>query len=314
MMQNSSLQAFMDHLIDYAGLFPPAILPMKKAIRNYAAYRITNDAWMLGRFIIPASRLVELEDEMSLFSPEMPLALSVLGSKSDDPITCKGRLHVDLARIEGFRDKYGDAVEIGMFELPVLPFVPDCGLLAAIAGETSKRGLYTFCEVTLLHQNWEQQLLLTLDKIAEHNATGGPELGVKLRTGGVTADAFPTPIQVAWLLLGCRNRGINIKCTAGLHHPIRMYREEVRTKMHGFINLFAAGMLAHTHSLDVMTTTQILADEESTHFSFTNEGLSWRDYTVSTSEIEQLRATVLSSYGSCSFDEPREDLTTLKFL
>ena len=49
-------------LIDYAGLFPPAALAMDDAVGRYA--RPTGagrDAWMLGRFIVPASRLGEFE-------------------------------------------------------------------------------------------------------------------------------------------------------------------------------------------------------------------------------------------------------------
>ena len=48
-------------LIDYAGLFPPAALPMQQAVENYARYRASPEAWMLGRFVLPANRLPEFE-------------------------------------------------------------------------------------------------------------------------------------------------------------------------------------------------------------------------------------------------------------
>ncbi|HTU92442.1 MAG TPA: hypothetical protein VMF69_20340, partial [Gemmataceae bacterium] len=57
----ASLRALLTELIDYAGLFPSTRLPLDQAIRDYARYRRENDAWMLGRFIIPASRLEDLE-------------------------------------------------------------------------------------------------------------------------------------------------------------------------------------------------------------------------------------------------------------
>jgi hypothetical protein len=42
-------------LIDYAGLFPPAALPLAEAVNNYQKYRGGPHAWMLARFVIPAA-------------------------------------------------------------------------------------------------------------------------------------------------------------------------------------------------------------------------------------------------------------------
>jgi hypothetical protein len=314
-MQKTSSGAFLAHLIDYAGLFPPASLSLETAIRNYAAYRTGGDAWMLGRFIISASRLNELEPYVPLFSSKMPLAISVVGSKSTNTTDCLKGLQNDLAQVTRFRDRYGDTIEIGVFEMPLPPVPPMRELLHIIAKETAAYGLYTFCEVTVsLEEDWEYHMMDTLDAIAAHNAVGDPVLGFKLRAGGVTADMFPTPEQVTAALLGCRDRGIAMKFTAGLHHPIRMHRDEVHTRMHGFVNVFAAGMLAHVHNLDALTTAKILADEVPTNFSFTPKRLAWCNLMVSVDEIIQLRKEMLCSYGSCSFDEPRDDLRTLHIL
>ena len=48
--------------IDYAGLFPPAGLGMSAAVDNYLRYQTGPEAWALGRFIVPASRLVEFQE------------------------------------------------------------------------------------------------------------------------------------------------------------------------------------------------------------------------------------------------------------
>ena len=47
-MMKTSLSVFQDHLIDYAGLFPPANLSLDAAIENYAQYINSEDSWMLG--------------------------------------------------------------------------------------------------------------------------------------------------------------------------------------------------------------------------------------------------------------------------
>ncbi|MCT8139212.1 hypothetical protein H1D32_16780, partial [Anaerobacillus sp. CMMVII] len=57
----SSTRSFLANLIDYAGLFPPSQLPLDQAISNFRNYKSANDSWMLGRFIIQATRLGELE-------------------------------------------------------------------------------------------------------------------------------------------------------------------------------------------------------------------------------------------------------------
>ncbi|MBU8690816.1 hypothetical protein ACH0BK_24550 [Priestia megaterium] len=309
----TSIQAFLSSLIDYAGLFPPASLPLDTTVRNYKNFQVCKDSWMLGNFIIPAVRIDELALYAEMFSEDQPLTISTVGSRTNNRIDCLHEIYNDLKRIKSFSDKYQSTVKVNMFEMSFPPMVPDRDLLETIAVETGKYGLKTFCEATIpLNEEWESKIIKILDVIAEHNIEGGPKLGFKLRTGGVTSDAFPTPEQVATVLIGCRDRNIALKFTAGLHHPIRMYRKEVNTQMHGFLNVFTAGMLANVYNLNRLETAEILADDTLTNFAFTNEGLSWGNLTISISEILSLREKALCSYGSCSFDEPRDELRALE--
>lgn len=71
--QRGTTPALLENLIDYAGLFPPAGLSMQAAVRNYAAYRAGPHAWMLGRFVVPLSRLDEFRAAGG--SPDWPLAV-----------------------------------------------------------------------------------------------------------------------------------------------------------------------------------------------------------------------------------------------
>lgn len=309
----SSASAFLSRLIDYAGLFPPASLPLDTAIRNFAAYRSGKDAWMLGRLIIPAARLDELQPYVPLFDKGEPLAISALGRKSANGEAGLEALRADFENIDAFCSRFQNKVKVEVLEVPLPALVPTRELLAAISDQIVQRGMSAFCEVPLLG-NGQRDLSETLEIIAAHNAETGIHLGVKLRTGGVKAEDFPTPEQIAAVMIGCRDRGIPMKFTAGLHHPLRMYREEVQTCMHGFINVFAAGMLAHVYKLDVATTAEILADEAPSGFLVTEEGLAWRSLKLARSQIEHLRQTAFCSYGSCSFDEPREDLRALGVL
>ena len=82
-----SLRALLHGLIDYAGLFPPARLDMQSAVANYARYLEGNRAWMLGRFVVPSSRLEEFERAAAALLPKVrdvePWALALLG---EDPV------------------------------------------------------------------------------------------------------------------------------------------------------------------------------------------------------------------------------------
>src|SRR4051794_24509564 len=59
----NTVEALLDGLVDYAGLFPPASQDMRAALENYAAYHRGPDRSALGRFIVPMPRLRELEAE-----------------------------------------------------------------------------------------------------------------------------------------------------------------------------------------------------------------------------------------------------------
>jgi hypothetical protein len=56
-------RALLERLIDHAALFPPASLPLAEALAVDRRARESEHAWLLGRFVVPASRLAELGDE-----------------------------------------------------------------------------------------------------------------------------------------------------------------------------------------------------------------------------------------------------------
>jgi hypothetical protein len=79
--------------------------------------------------------------------------------------------------------------------------------------------------------------------------------------------------------------------------------------MHGFLNLFIAGVLSSQLVPEQMQ--QIVEDTDAGHFVFNQDGLGWKDFRVPVAVIEQARKDSVISFGSCSFDEPRDDLREL---
>ena len=124
------------------------------------------------------------------------------------------------------------------------------------------------------------------------------------------ASAFPSSIQIARALVAAVTQKVPIKFTAGLHHPVRRFDQSVQTKMHGFLNVLGAGVLAAEHGWDVQQTARMLDDEDATAFTFDEAGFAWNEWKVATDRLTMHRK-IVTSFGSCSFDEPRADLHAL---
>jgi hypothetical protein len=71
--------------------------------------------------------------------------------------------------------------------------------------------------------------------------------------------------------------------------------------------------MAAEHEWDLVQTAKMLDDEMPSSFSFDEDFFSWREWRVATYRINEHRK-VVTSFGSCSFDEPREDLRALDLL
>ncbi len=301
----NSLKIFLSKIIDYAGLYPPASLSLEEAFANFVLYQQANEAWMLSRFIIPAKRLEELPRFYG------SLSFSILGRGGKDASEFLENLKLDIEDIRAFREMHGVDAFADMFEVALpAPALKDNvsahDLVNSAADVLNRNGLVVFFEAPF-GEGWQAQaekLTRVLRKFKDRH------VGFKLRTGGVTADAFPSTAQVAWAIASAQDVGVPMKCTAGLHHPIRHYNEGVQTKMHGFLNVFGAGALAVTNNLSVEQIQDILEDEDPASFVFDDAGFAWRDLRVVTAKIVHARQQILS-FGSCSFDEPREDLRNL---
>ena len=305
-MSGASLQALLTQAIDYAGLFPPCELALETAMKNHRSYVDSNDAWMLSSFVLPVAKFSAAALCFGQFDPQHPLRISALAARSENRSDFVGKLP---ATFEAIRKVWSDNVPgVSIVQLEIaLP--PDCDLdvLKFLNRAASELGLRVFCEAAPA----ETERVIGL--LAENNRTAKSSLGYKLRTGGVTPDAFPSSAEIARALVAAARSGVPIKFTAGLHHPVRQFRDEVKAKMHGFLNVLGAGLLAAEHSWDQATAVQMLDEEEAGAFGFNHDTFAWREWKIGTNAI-RARRELVTSFGSCSFDEPREDLRALGLL
>ncbi len=284
-MTTASLQALLSRLIDYAGLFPPAALDLANAIDHYRRFRTSADAWMLGAFVLPARQAAAFQS-----------TTQTTASPDDQPFRWPVSLLVEAA------------------DLP-----PDGLHVVSVEAKTNDPAV-----VRRLVEQWP-----TAHVFIELNPTDEREVmwatlrelgaGAKIRTGGITAEAFPSPETVASFILRAADWRVPFKATAGLHHPIRAVHpltyapDSPQGIMHGFLNVFLAAAFAW-HGMAPDNVERVLLEEDVSNFQFTDAGVSWHCQTLPTEAIVAARQSFCRSYGSCSFDEPRADLRALGLL
>src|SRR5881394_1035734 len=304
-MSAASLRALLEHSIDYAGMLPPCSLELEPALTNQARYVRSDDSWMLNAFVLPVGQFDTARQYLLLFDPGRPLCISALGPKTKNAAEFYEALVEADAAIRALSAHNVDLVSINQLEM-FLPGEVDLGLLQE--ARSILGSLPAFWEAPA--ESAERTIAL----LAEDNSNvDQPTFGYKMRTGGVTADAFPASAQIASALVVPATHQVPIKFTAGLHHPLRQYREEVRTKMYGFLNVLGAAVLAAEHRWDTHQTSIMLEDENLDSFSFARDFFAWREWKIDIERL-QYRRRFVASFGSCSFDEPREDLRALGLL
>ena len=87
-----ALKALVENLIDYAGLFPPASVPLEEALANYKNYEGGERSWMLNWFVVPGGDLEQVPGQYDR-------KLSVLGaSDCDRAATIESKAVVEAQR------------------------------------------------------------------------------------------------------------------------------------------------------------------------------------------------------------------------
>ena len=293
-----SVKTLLNGIVDYAGLFPPTGLSMSEAVINYAKYKNSNYNWMLGRFIVPVGRLDEFIDNTNeLFSQNKNNAwkLSVLASVS---------ISETIKKIEEFNKKNAPYVVCDTLELKANSREEIVTLAESIPDNFTN-----FFELPLNENLSELVSTLALNKQR-----------AKIRTGGITHELIPEPKEVIRFVRTCLAANVPFKATAGLHHPVRALRPLTYEKdapegiMHGFLNLFLTTGFAQA-ALNSDILEEVLKDGLEESFVFAEDSATWqKKYVLKIQQLGNLRKSGVVSFGSCSFNEPIEDLQSIGLL
>ena len=288
----NAVRALLTGVVDYAGLFPPAALDMSTAVRNYVAYRSEPSSWMLGRFVVPVARLDELAAVVEHIDlGGTPIALSAL---------CGTRAAEDIENALAFQNAHHGDVTVDVAEARVTRVEEIEAFAVSAAGR-----LELFAE--LASEPDPRELIAAV-------ARGG--ISAKIRTGGITPDAFPSAVNVVRFIRRCLDAEVRFKATAGLHHPIRAEyaltyeASPPRGMMFGYLNVFLAAAFMRQGMSDD-DARRVLEEQDRSAFVLADNGISWRNRPLDTAALQALRNEAVVSFGSCSFREPVDELHAL---
>jgi hypothetical protein len=292
-----AIHVLLQHSIDYAGLFPPAALEMQPAVDNYARYRRSEDSWALGRFVLPSSRLAEFSRASSRYD-----APSNAGERWPLAALAGNQLEADLAVISDF-NRRSPIAEVDTLEIRC----DSPGQIGEFMRRVSGR-LQTYVEIPI-----DRDPAPLLAMIRQTGARA------KVRTGGITRDAFPSSGSLIRFIASCIRLGVPFKATAGLHHPVRAeYRltyapDSERGSMFGFLNLFLAAAFLRAR-MDEEQAHEVLQERSPAAFRIENQSISWQGGRLDLDDLRRARQEAMISFGSCSFDEPLRELQSLQTL
>ena len=271
---------------------------MREALENYASYRNGEERSALGRFIVPISRLRELEergsDLMPAGSEAEPWHLSVLVA---DDVRRAGEQMIDFNRRHS-------AGSMGRALIDVVE------LKAGTVDEIARQRAELPDSFTAYFE-----IPIGADVSPLVKAIAGAGARAKVRTGGVTPESIPPAGEVIDFIAACQRELVPFKATAGLHHPVRgiypfTYEpgSPVGT-MYGFLNLFVASALLYAG--ETRKTALAALEEIDPHaFVFEDDAILWHDKRIASDQLEAVRQFAIS-FGSCSFREPIDELRPL---
>jgi hypothetical protein len=270
-------------LIDDAAVFPPGNATMDAAVVAHRRLPAGPYANLIGRFLCPASRITELR------------AVLDVGADPHHPLAGAGPIRVSIVADTGVAGLPRAMADVAadprlVLEAVEVPLPADVSGRPALAAATQRvlagipTALPAYVELPIA-DSWET----VLDVLS----TSGR--GAKLRTGGPTAAAFPSLVQVAAVLSACAPRQVPLKCTAGLHHAARHRDAGTGITHHGFLNLLVGAALARAEADPIPALSE----------------LDGRILAAEVRTLDPEARKLLVSFGSCSIAGPIADLHEL---
>jgi hypothetical protein len=299
-----AIRTLVSSIVDYAGLYPPASLDEPTVAASFAALHGSPRAWMLGRLVWPAAKLDRLSElaegaAPTAQPPETEGAWPVTALLGDAGTPEFART-ADLVRVFNERHEQAGAPAMRVDSVEFKAAGPESvdGAL-----ESLPEDVWPYVEIPL-----------DADPRGMIAAISGMEAAAKFRTGGTTAAAHPSASALASAIVACGQAGVAFKATAGLHRAMRHWNAAANVHQYGFLSLFVGACLVYARKLDADGLQAMLEDADPSNFDISDNAIAWQGARVVTREIEEARERFAHSFGSCSFEEPWDDLTALELI
>lgn len=318
----SPLDELVAALFDYAGMFPPASLPFEEALKTSAGLRraLRRPGMVAADFVCGLDRLGELTDEKLAecgWSPSRPFKLCVLGPPLAGPGAPKpAELSAAVLRARAFGGEAprpgggsprpgGEGRRAVSYEAKCLPdFLgyPAVKGLEALRAALGGSGLSLYLEPECTGADWPaavEKIFRFLDRLPS-----GERPGLKLRCSGPAAIG---PDDLARVVAGAVDRGLRLKASAGLHHPVVGERCGNRI---GFLGLALSVRLRRVFGagFSVPAMAGCMTCATPTQFTFADGGAAWLNFRLGK---DQLAGGAGLTIGSCSLQEPDDGLARL---
>jgi hypothetical protein len=276
-------------LVDDAAIFPPGNAPLDEAVAAHREHKSSEYAELVGNFVVSDVKIADLIDVLdeaeTVVEPvETPLAISLVvtgGAGAIEPaVRWAGR--APTVRLAGLECALRDEDDLAHNARRI------CSMLDSLEEELA--GVDVFVEPPRAGESPSHGWLVAVDELAMR------ELPLKFRTGGATAEAFPSPGELATSIAAALDRELRFKCTAGLYHAVRHTDPETGFAHHGFLNVLAATRAC----LDGRDTAEVLTLTEA---EVLLDGLD-------EDTLDRTRRW-FTGFGSCSVLEPHDDLVEL---
>jgi hypothetical protein len=294
---NVALRAMLEGVIDYAGLFPPAKLPLGEAVEEYLGIIHGPDKWIVDRFACPIGKLSDLAIELTEHPEEPFVPVAVIGSNHPDHKHWQHGIEHDAAEMTKFQRAVENHAEIQAYEVRL----PDHLHLNQYVNDLkSFTNIDVFAELP-----WGPEMTDSLAALAELEVASA-----KARTGGLEATDIPSSVNLAAFIQQCVQLDLTFKLTAGLHHPLPTLDDRTGATMHGFLNVLTATAMCLSEDLSQREMEALLDEKNPKAFNFKRDSLVWHDHKATLEDIENAR-TLFFSFGSCSVREPLDDLAKI---
>ncbi len=288
-MATVSIPAYLNSFVDDAAIFPPGNAPLEQAVADHVDHRDEEYADLVGGFVVSDLKIADLAGCLPdvAGSAELEVNLVVTGGAGaiEPAVTW-------VSRSEGMSLR---AVEFALRDEEDLAHNAQRLIQVVDSLEDRLDDVTVFAEPPVPEGEPTHGWLAALDELAAR------EIHLKFRTGGVTADLFPSSARLATCIEAALDRELPFKCTAGLHNAVRHRDPETGFEHHGFLNI----LLATRTSLDGGAPDDVADVLDRTN------GASLAERILGDPDQATRTRRWFRSFGSCSVLEAHEDLVEL---